>query len=69
MLKIDRSQSISNLGASVSGIDISQDIKSEDKEFLKSLWCECSVLIFPNQKLQHKDFERFSLIFGEFKWF
>tara|TARA_B100000945_G_scaffold206362_1_gene165981 strand:- start:30 stop:881 length:852 start_codon:yes stop_codon:yes gene_type:complete len=66
MLKIDRSQSISNLGARVSGIDISQDIKSEDKELLKSIWCECSVLIFPNQKLQHKDFERFSLIFGEF---
>ena len=66
MLKINRSQSISNLGASVSGIDISQDIKPEDKELLKSLWCECSVLIFPNQKLQHKDFERFSLIFGEF---
>ena len=66
MLKIDRSQSISNLGARVSGIDISQDIKSQDKELLKSLWCECSVLIFPNQKLRHKDFERFSLIFGEF---
>ena len=66
MLKIDRSQSISNLGATVTGIDISKDIKSQDKELLKSLWSECSVLIFPNQKLHHKDFERFSLIFGEF---
>ncbi|MEC7890326.1 MAG: TauD/TfdA family dioxygenase, partial [Pseudomonadota bacterium] len=66
MLKIDRSQSISNLGARITGIDISKDIKSQDKELLKSLWCECSVLIFPNQKLHHKDFERFSLIFGEF---
>ena len=37
MLKIDRSQSISNLGATVSGIDISQDIKSEDKELLKEV--------------------------------
>ena len=53
MLKIDRSQSISNLGARVTGIDISKDIKSQDKELLKSLWCECSVLIFPNQKLHH----------------
>ena len=66
MLKIDRSQSISNLGARVTGIDISKDIKSQDKELLKSLWSERSVLIFPNQKLHHKDFERFSLIFGEF---
>ena len=45
---------------------MSKDIKSQDKELLKSLWCECSVLIFPNQKLPHNDFERFSLIFGEF---
>ena len=35
MLKIDRSQSISNLGATVTGIDISKDIKSQDKELLK----------------------------------
>ena len=45
MLKIDRSQSISNLGAKVTGIDISKDIKSQDKELLKSLWSECLSLI------------------------
>ena len=56
MLKFDRSQSISSLGAIISGINLSNKIKSEDKEVLNNLWSKFYVLIFPNQILEHKEF-------------
>lgn len=66
MFKFDFIDSSSMLGAIISNIDISDEISSEDKDKLKSVWFESSILIFPDQKLTHEEFENFSLIFGNF---
>ena len=66
MLKFDQSKSISSLGAIISGINLSNKISSEEKEALNNLWSKFYILIFPNQILEHKEFENFSLTFGKF---
>ena len=66
MLKFDQSKSISSLGAIISGINLSNKISSEEKAVLNNLWSKFYVLIFPNQILEHKEFENFSLTFGKF---
>ena len=62
----DQSKSISSLGAIISGINLSNKISSEEKAVLNNLWSKFYVLIFPNQILEHKEFENFSLTFGKF---
>ena len=66
MLKIDKPKSNSSLGVTVSGINLSNKISPEEKAVLNNLWSKFYVLIFPNQILEHKEFENFSLTFGEF---
>ncbi len=66
MLKFDLINSSSRLGAIVSGIDLTKEINKTDANKLRSVWFECSVLVFPNQELSHEQFEKFSLIFGDF---
>ena len=53
-------------GASVTGIDISQPLSPETVAELRKAWLEHHVLAFPNQKLDHDQFERFASYFGEF---
>jgi len=66
MLKIQRLNSLSKLGAVVSNINISDKLSDADLQSIKKLWNEVYVLVFPNQILDHSQFENFSLIFGEF---
>ena len=66
MLKFDLINSSSRLGAVISGIDLTKEIDKAEVKKLRSVWLECSVLVFPNQKLEHREFEKFSLIFGNF---
>tara|TARA_Y100001954_G_scaffold161957_1_gene171947 strand:+ start:374 stop:1225 length:852 start_codon:yes stop_codon:yes gene_type:complete len=66
MLKIDKPKSNSSLGVTVSGINLSNKISPEEKAVLNNLWSKFYILIFPNQILEHKEFENFSLTFGEF---
>ena len=66
MLKIQRVNSSSKLGAVISNINISDKLSNADIKYIKKLWNEVYVLVFPNQILEHSQFENFSLIFGEF---
>ena len=66
MLKFDLINSSSRLGAVISGIDLTKEIDKAEVKKLRSVWLECSVIVFPNQKLEHREFEKFSLIFGNF---
>ena len=66
MLKIQRVNSLSKLGAVISNINISDKLSNADIKYIKKLWNEVYVLVFPNQILEHSQFENFSLIFGEF---
>ena len=53
-------------GASITGIDISQPLSPETVAELRKAWLEHHVLAFPNQRLDHDQFERFASYFGEF---
>ena len=53
-------------GASVTGVDIGQPLSKEIVAEIRKAWLEHHVLAFPNQKLDHDQFERFAGYFGEF---
>lgn len=52
------------LGALVSGIDLSEDISSEDQKVIFSGWIEHMVLVFRNQTLQFDDLLRLRHVLG-----
>lgn len=53
-------------GASITGIDLRDELSDDCVAELRSHWVENKVLIFPDQKLEPKDLERFTLYFGNF---
>ncbi|MEO1554644.1 MAG: TauD/TfdA family dioxygenase [Pseudomonadota bacterium] len=53
-------------GARITGIDISQLLSDAVISGLRKAWLEHHVLAFPNQKLDHEQFQRFALCFGKF---
>jgi len=54
------------LGASVTGVDLSKPLSTEDVAAIRSAWLEHLVLAFPGQKMNHADLERFTQYFGPF---
>ena len=53
-------------GAVVTGVDLSQPLPSELADSILQIWAERSVLVFPNQTLDHAQLEAFTLCLGEF---
>jgi len=53
-------------GASVTGVDLTEPLSSEDIADIRSAWLAYHVLAFPNQKMSDDDLERFTLCFGPF---
>ena len=55
-----------SFGAFVTGVDLTRELSSDLVAELRSLWLKHKVLVFPEQQMNNKDLERFSLYFGEF---
>lgn len=53
-------------GAVVTGVDLTADLSTELIADIRAAWLEYHVLVFPEQKLENSDIERFVLSFGRF---
>lgn len=53
-------------GAVVTGVDLTAGLAAEEIAEIRSAWLEYHVLVFPRQKLENGDIERFVLSFGCF---
>ncbi|MFC4724159.1 TauD/TfdA dioxygenase family protein [Glycocaulis abyssi] len=55
-----------SLGASVTGVDLSKPLETDEIAAIRAAWLEHLVLAFPNQPMSHEDLERFTQYFGPF---
>jgi taurine dioxygenase len=53
-------------GASVTGVDLSRPLASDDIAAIRAAWLAHHVLAFPDQRMSDDDLERFTLAFGGF---
>lgn len=53
-------------GAVVTGVDLTAGLAVEEIAEIRSAWLKHHVLVFPQQKLENSDIERFVLSFGRF---
>ena len=53
-------------GASVTGIDLSKQLKPEDVADIRAAWLKHHVLAFPDQHMTDDDLERYTIAFGGF---
>ena len=58
--------SISNLGIEIKGLNLNSKLPKEVIQKIRSAWLENGVAVFPNQDLTHDQFQDFSLEFGNF---
>ena len=56
----------SGLGIEITGIDLKKPLNKKNVATIRDLWLNYSVVVFPNQKLNHFEFENFSLSFGNY---
>ena len=54
------------LGATVTGVDLSQALDPDTIAAIRAAWLEHLVLAFPDQPMSHDDLERFTRYFGPF---
>ena len=65
-MKYKKINTKSDLGAEIYDFKIENHYSSKFIKEIRNLWLEHSVLIFKNLQLNHYQFERLSLLFGEF---
>lgn len=65
-LNIQAKPSQQSCGATVTGVDLRQDLSADTIAQLRRLWLKHHVLSFPAQKLSDDDLERFTQYFGDF---
>ncbi|MFK7864891.1 MAG: TauD/TfdA dioxygenase family protein [Pseudohongiellaceae bacterium] len=53
-------------GAMITGIDLAAALQPAQVSEIRAAWLQYHVLVFPDQKLQNSDLERFVLAFGNF---
>ena len=53
----------SGLGIEITDIDLKKTLNEKNINIIRNLWLNYSVAVFPNQKLNHFEFEKFSLKF------
>ena len=54
----------SGLGIEITEIDLKKPLNEKNINMIRDLWLNYSVAVFPNQRLNHFEFESFSLNFG-----
>ena len=65
-MKYKKINNKSNLGIEIYDFKIENHCSLKYVDKLRNLWLENSILIFKNLMLDHNQFERFGLLFGEF---
>ena len=65
-MKYKKINNKSNLGIEIYDFKIDNHCSLKYVDELRNLWLENSILIFKNLMLDHNQFERFGLLFGEF---
>ena len=53
-------------GAVVTGVDLTKDLSPQTVADIRAAWLTHHVLVFPDQKMDDDDLERFTLCFGDF---
>lgn len=56
----------SGFGAAITGVDLAAPIAAPDLATIRSAWLEHQVVYFPDQPLDHKQLEAFTLSMGDF---
>ena len=65
-MKIKVPNNTAQLGVEISDLNLSGEFSDDQIAEIRKSWTEYGVAIFPDQKLTHENFERFSLLFGNF---
>ena len=65
-MKYKKINNKSSLGIEIYDFKIDNHFSLKDLDELRTLWLENSILIFKNLMLDHNQFEKFGLLFGEF---
>ncbi len=63
---IEVTSSEQSCGATVRGVNLSDELSPDDVARLRELWLQHHVLAFPDQDMSDDDLERFTLYFGSF---
>ena len=65
-MKIKVPNNPAQLGVEISDLNLSGEFSDDQIAEIRKSWTEYGVAIFPDQKLTHENFEKFSLLFGKF---
>ena len=65
-MKIKVPNNTAQLGVEISDLNLSGEFSDDQIAEIRKSWTEYGVAIFPDQKLTHDNFEKFSLLFGNF---
>ena len=65
-MKIKVPNNSAQLGVEISDLNLSEEFSDDQIAEIRKSWTDYGVAIFPDQKLTHENFEKFSLLFGNF---
>ena len=65
-MKYETPKNSAQLGVEISELNLSESFSIEEIKKIRQVWLDYGVAVFPNQKLSHEQFEKFSLLFGNF---
>ena len=65
-MKIKVPNNPAQLGVEISDLNLSEEFSVDQIVEIRKSWTDYGVAIFPDQKLTHENFEKFSLLFGNF---
>ena len=65
-MKYETPKNSAQLGVEISELNLSESFSIEEIKKIRQVWLDYGVAVFPDQKLSHEQFEKFSLLFGNF---
>ena len=65
-MKYETPKNSAQLGVEINELNLSETFSTEEIKKIRQVWLDYGVAVFPNQKLSHEQFEKFSLLFGNF---
>ena len=65
-MKYETPKNSAQLGVEIRELNLSESFSIEEIKKIRQVWLDYGVAVFPDQKLSHEQFEKFSLLFGIF---
>ena len=65
-MKYETPKNSAQHGVEISELNLSESFSIEEIKKIRQVWLDYGVAVFPDQKLSHEQFEKFSLLFGNF---